>query len=152
MTMTISIAADVVRARIQAMTALHIFMHETTREPLTEDNAPALNQLIAGAFGEILFNNARNVVDYKLTPSNFYRTPSSDLFMEVTLELPGDTDVSAALLAATFEEYIAARVLEEIVEQDTLRQTYGQRAIESGQRIHELFTLAASGCRLKRAF
>lgn len=149
---TISIAADVVRARIQAMTALHIFMHETTREPLTEDNAPALNQLIAGAFGEILFTNMPYVVEYKTVPSNFYRSPVSELTMEVTIKLPGETEANPQLIAATMEEYIASRVLEEIVEDDALRRVYSQRALDNARRLSELFTLSGSGCRLRRSF
>ena len=154
MKITISIAADVIRARIQALSALHLFMNDIDRQPFTEDNAPALNQSIVFAFSRALMQVARHVDDFTIDPLNFYSHPQSLLQLEVTFGVKDGATVDSPLIRRALEEYISIAVMGDAFPAGALASTYTVRADNALTEFVSLLTLPSAGSplRLSRSY
>lgn len=148
---TITIAPDVIRAHVKAISALHVYMAEVDRMPLTADNDPALNQSIVFAFSRALMYIAPWVDEFKIDPTNFYDNPTSLLQLEVTFNTPDGTTVNWPLLRRVFEEYISTRVMSELLPGGNLAYTYATRADQTLSDLTNMLSLPASGHPLRLA-
>lgn len=154
MKISIVISADVIRARIQALSALHVFMNDLDRRPYNEDDAAALNQAIVFAFSRALLPVARHVDSFRIEPLDFSSHPDATLLLEVTFTVDDSPTVSAELLRRALEEYISVAVLGDAMPAGPLSGTYASRAKEALTEFVSLLTLPASGStlRLRRAY
>jgi len=128
---TISVAPDVVRARVQALTAMHIFMEDLDRRPLTADNNAALNQAIVFAFSRALVKVAKWVDSFSIDPMNFYDNPDDLLLLEVTFKTDNGMDVNWPLVRRALEEFISVEVMRETLPDCRLVETYSIRSNEA---------------------
>lgn len=151
MSHTVKFSADVVRARIKALSALQNMMDGSTTIPINSDAAPALNQTIVFAFTRALMHLARYVSSYNMEPENFYTNPSDLLMLEAQFNIPEDSDVNWPVVVKVFEEFMANQVMAEILPSSRKSSSvYSSLASESLQSLLDLFSFSTPIPRLKR--
>ena len=153
MTHTVIFSADIVRARIQALSALQNMMDDTNTIPLNSDAAPALNQTIVFAFTRALMHLARYVSSFKIDPENFYLDPGDLLMLEVEFDVPQESSLNWPVIVKVFEEFMANEVMAEILPSDHKAvNIYRSLAGESLNALLDLFSLTAPLPRVRRSF
>ncbi len=145
---TVTVAPDVIRARIQALTALHVFIHDIDRYPLNADHNPALNQAMVFAFSRALMRLARWVDDFSIEPLNFYDNPVDLLMLEVSFKTSDDHGkaVSWPLVRRSLKEFISVEVIRETLPDGSLAGFYSDRADDALSELVQTLEMPAEGC------
>lgn len=151
----ITIAPDVIRARVQAVSALHIFLNDLDRQPLTADQNAAVNQCMVFAFSRALMRVGRWVESFKIDPDNFYEHPDDLLMLEVTFKVRDDVEMCWEVVRRALEEYISDYVMVDVFgEGSSMRRDYLNQCNVSLDDIAALFEMpeAGSPLRLSRCY
>lgn len=150
---TVTFSADIVRARIKALSALQNMMDDTDTIPLNSDAAPALNQTIVFAFTRALMHLARHVSSFKIDPENFYVDPSDLLMLQVEFVVPEGSSVNWPVVVKVFEEFMANEVLAEILPANHKAVAiFRSLAHESLRALIDLFSFSETLPRVKRCY
>ena len=145
---TVTVAPDVIRARVQALTALHVFVKDLDRSPLTADQNPAVNQAIVFAFSRALMRLAGWVDDFVIDPLDFYSNPVDLLMLEVTFMTTDEHGraVSWPLVRRALEEYVSVEVIRETLPDCKLVEFYAGRAADALAELVQTIEMPAGGC------
>lgn len=130
---TVSVAPDVIRARVQALTALHVFMKDLDRNPMSADQNSALNQSVVFAFSRAVVRLARWVDDFRIDPFDFYKNPVDLMLLEVTFktsEAHGRA-INWSLVRRALEEFVSVEVIRETLPDCRLADSYTSRAADA---------------------
>lgn len=153
MTHTVNFSADIIRARVKALSALQNMMDETETLPLNSDAAPALNQTIVFAFTRLLMYHARNVKSFKIDPENFYTDPSHLLMLEAEFEVPAGAGINWPVFVKVAEEFMSNQVMAELLPGNHKGiDIYRSLADEALQSIAEMFSFSGAIPRVKRCY
>ena len=133
---TITIAPDVVRARVKAMVALHAYMDNPGVRRLSDDDDPALNQAMSFAFGNAVAKLVPWTENMIIEPTNFYDNPD---------DLPDGVKIDWSVAMKSLEEYVSDYVMAEMLPHCKLGQLFMTRANESLSSLIESITLPQAG-------
>ena len=142
---TITIAPDVVRARVKAMVALHAYMDNPGVRRLSDDDDPALNQAMSFAFGNAVAKLVPWTENMIIEPTNFYDNPDDLLSMSVDFCLPDGVKIDWSVAMKSLEEYLSDYVMAEMLPHCKLGQLFMTRANESLSSLIESITLPQAG-------
>lgn len=142
---TITLSPENIRSRIKAMSALHAYMDNPGLKHLTDDDDPALNQLMTFAFTGAMIQLSPWVKDFTLEPADFNANPDSPLTLSATFTVADDTAVNWPVASGTLHEYMADYIMGELWANCPLGQVYARRAPDTLAALNENFTLPASG-------
>ncbi len=150
---SINFSADVIRARVKALSALQTMIDGRERVPLNTDANPALNQLIVFAFSRALAQIVQHVTDYTIDPKDFYSNPVDLLMLEATIEVNNSTDIKWPIVVSAVEDYIANRVMAEILpDAHSAISLYLDMADNAISVLRDILDVGTSSIRLQRSY
>ncbi|MCM1450334.1 MAG: hypothetical protein NC082_08325 [Clostridiales bacterium] len=154
-TTVVSISPDVVRARVQATSALHIFLNNLDRQPITADQSGAINQCMVFAFSRALIRLGRWVDGYRIDPENFYEHTDDLLLLEVTFKVRDDVEMNWPVVRRALEEYVSDFIMVETLgSANSMYREYLSMCNQSLDDLVALFEMpeAGSPLRLSRCY
>lgn len=150
---SLNFSADVIRARVKALSALQNMIDGGEHIPLNTDANPALNQLIVFAFGRALIQLAPHVAEYTVEPNDFHSNPTDLLMLEAIVDAKEGRGISWSMVVSVVEDYIANRVMAEVLSGSNPASTlYMNMADESMDLLREIMADGAIDVKLRRSY
>ncbi|MDE7472138.1 MAG: hypothetical protein K2M68_00985 [Muribaculaceae bacterium] len=150
----ISISPEIVRARVQATSALHAYMHNPGMHYLTDDDNPALNQAMTSALRNVVLYLSSWVKDFTIKPDEFAFVPDELQSMDIIFDVPDTKCINWQHIFAAVHEYMSDYIMGELWADCPIGTVYAHRADGHLTQLTNAFSLPATGSmpRIRRCY
>ncbi|MDE6402832.1 MAG: hypothetical protein K2K86_03375 [Muribaculaceae bacterium] len=142
---TITLSPDNIRSRIKAMSALHAYMDNPGISSLTDDDDPALNQLMTSAFANAMLHLRSWISDFTIEPTDFNNATDSPLTLSATFAVADNDTISWPVISGALHEYMAEYIMGKLWAHCPLGTIYTRQAPDTLSALTESLSLPVSG-------